>query len=104
MSQLTKQSVCVIGTIATIAIVPKYVKLPQGLELLFQDRHISVSYRKEVFTKENPWTTCKIIERMFPAYYTKQNPDFGLNTQQQEIDFVNINTALCIILLLLVYL
>jgi len=67
--------------------------------LLFQDSQLKVSYRNSF--KENPWTTCEIIERMFPAYYTKKNPDFGLNNPNEEIDFVNTNTALCIILLLL---
>jgi hypothetical protein len=42
-----------------------------------------------------------MVESMFPAYYTKQNPEFQLKTQEQQMDFVNTNTALCIILLLL---
>jgi hypothetical protein len=66
---------------------------------LFEDNPLKVSYRSGY--KENPWTTCEIIERMFPAYYTKKNPEFELKSQQQQIDFININTALCIILLLL---
>ena len=68
-------------------------------ERLFEDNPLKVSYRSGY--KENPWTTCEIIERMFPAYYTKKNPEFELKSQQQQIDFININTALCIILLLL---
>ena len=68
-------------------------------ERLFEDNPLKVSYRSGF--KENPWTTCEIIERMFPAYYTKKNPEFELKSQQQQIDFININTALCIILLLL---
>jgi hypothetical protein len=38
MSQLTSQSLCVLGMIVAVAIIPKYITLPEGLELLFQDR------------------------------------------------------------------
>ena len=67
--------------------------------LLSQDEIHKVIYRKG-FTP-NAWTTCEMVESMFPAYYTKQNPEFQLKTQEQQMDFVNTNTALCIILLLL---
>jgi hypothetical protein len=50
---------------------------------------------------QNPWTTCEIVEKMFPAYYTKKTPEYELKTAEQNMDFVNTNTALCIILLLL---
>jgi hypothetical protein len=38
MSQLTSQSLCVLGMIVAVAIIPKYITLPEGLELLFQDK------------------------------------------------------------------
>ena len=68
-------------------------------ELLSQDDIHKVIYRKGF--KPNAWSTCEMVESMFPAYYTKQNPEFQLKTQEQQMDFVNTNTALCIILLLL---
>ena len=68
-------------------------------ELLSQDEINNVINKQSY--KENAWTTCEILERMFPAYYTKKNPEFELKTQEQKLDFVNTNTALCIILLLL---
>ena len=67
--------------------------------LLSQDEIHKVIYRKGF--KTNAWSTCEMVESMFPAYYTRQNPEFDLKTQQQQMDFVNTNTALCIILLLL---
>ena len=68
-------------------------------ELLSQDE-INNVINKQSYNK-NPWTTCEILEKMFPAYYTKKNPELELKTQEQQLDFVNTNTALCIILLLL---
>jgi hypothetical protein len=68
-------------------------------ELLSQDEIHKVIYRKGF--KPNAWSTCEMVESMFPAYYTRQNPEFQLKTQEQQMDFVNTNTALCIILLLL---
>lgn len=38
MSQITNQSLCVLGMIVAVAIIPKYVTLPEGLELLFNDK------------------------------------------------------------------
>ncbi len=67
--------------------------------LLSQDEIHKVIYRKGF--KPNAWSTCEMVESMFPAYYTRQNPEFQLKTQEQQMDFVNTNTALCIILLLL---
>ena len=67
--------------------------------LLSQDDIHKVIYRKGF--KPNAWSTCEMVESMFPAYYTRQNPEFQLKTQEQQMDFVNTNTALCTILLLL---
>jgi hypothetical protein len=47
--------------------------------------------------KQVGWKTCQLVEGMFPTYYTKQNPDFNINPQ----DFININTTLCITLIIL---
>ena len=38
MIEFTKQSMCIIMVIIAITVIPKYIKLPQSLELLFQDR------------------------------------------------------------------
>ena len=38
MIEFTKQSTCIIAIIVAITVIPKYVKLPSSLELLFQDR------------------------------------------------------------------
>lgn len=38
MDKISNKSACVIGVIALIAVVPRYIELPKSLELLFNDR------------------------------------------------------------------
>ena len=38
MSQITNESICVIGIITAIVIVPRYLRLPESLELLYHDK------------------------------------------------------------------
>ena len=38
MSQITNQSICVIGIITAIVVIPRYLRLPQSLELLYHDK------------------------------------------------------------------
>jgi hypothetical protein len=38
MSQITNQSICVIGIIIAIVVIPRYLRLPQSLELLYHDK------------------------------------------------------------------
>ena len=47
--------------------------------------------------KQVGWKTCQLVEGIFPTYYTKQNPDYGIGPQ----DFVNINAILCMTLIIL---
>ena len=38
MSQITNQSICVIGIITAIVVIPRYLRLPPSLELLYHDK------------------------------------------------------------------
>ena len=38
MSQITNQSICVIGIITAIVVIPRYLRLPHSLELLYHDK------------------------------------------------------------------
>ncbi len=46
--------------------------------------------------RQNSWSTCAYIESMFSAYSTKTTPEYGRTTN----DFINMNTSLCIMLIL----
>ena len=71
-----------------------------GTSLLQLREQIRILLSEDVYDKiivRKDWNSCKIVERMFPKYFVKQNPDYGMDAK----DFVNINTSLCSILLLL---
>ena len=71
-----------------------------GTSLLQLREQIRILLSEDVYDKiivRKDWNSCKIVERMFPKYFVKQNPDYGMDAK----DFVNINTSLCTILLLL---
>ncbi|MCX5895439.1 MAG: hypothetical protein NTZ51_06380 [Proteobacteria bacterium] len=71
-----------------------------GTSLLQLREQIRILLSEDVYDKiivRKDWNSCKIVERMFPKYFVKKNPDYGMDAK----DFVNINTSLCSILLLL---
>ena len=72
------------------------IDLRQKIKVLL-DSDSYENVEKRVMRNENVFNTCGIVEKMFPAYFTKANPDFG----SYPTTFVETNTILCTLLILL---